>query len=111
MLSALDAEFGDLPGATWTRPKGGMFVWLTLPPEYVTSPDSPFLKAALKEGVLYIPGEFGHVAETGDVPRSEARLSFGDAGVDQIREGVRRLRRAAATALRGRTPEPVGVGG
>lgn len=102
MLAALEAEFGDLPGATWTRPKGGMFVWLTLPPEIVTSPDSSFLKAALKEGVLYIPGEFGHVAETGDVPASEARLSFGDATVDQIREGVRRLRRAADAAVRGR---------
>jgi 2-aminoadipate transaminase len=102
MLSALEAEFGDLPGASWTRPKGGMFVWLTLPPEIATSPDSPFLKAALKEGVLYIPGEFGHVAETGDVPTSEARLSFGDANVDQIREGVRRLRRAADAAVRGR---------
>jgi len=101
MLSALDAEFGDLPGASWTRPKGGMFVWLTLPPEIATSPDSPFLKAALKEGVLYIPGEFGHVSETGDVPTSEARLSFGDANVEQIREGVRRLRRAADAAVQG----------
>jgi 2-aminoadipate transaminase len=106
MIAALEAEFGGLPGATWTRPKGGMFVWLTLPPEIVTSPHSPFLKAALKEGVLYIPGEFGHVTETGDVPTSEARLSFGDATVDQIREGVRRLRRAADTAVRGRKPEP-----
>ena len=107
MLIALDAEFGDLPGASWTRPKGGMFVWLTLPPEIVTSPDSPFLKAALKEGVLYIPGEFGHVSETGDVPTSEARLSFGDANVEQIREGVRRLRRAADAAVR--QPEPAVV--
>lgn len=95
MLGALESEFGDLPGTSWTRPKGGMFVWLTLPPEIATSPNSRFLKAALNEGVLYIPGEFGHVAETGDVPTSEARLSFGDANVDQIREGVRRLRRAA----------------
>src|SRR3954470_7507647 len=102
MVAALDMEFGDLPGASWTRPKGGMFVWLTLPPEIATSPDSPFLKAALKEGVLYIPGEFGHVAETGELPTSEARLSFGDANVEQIREGVRRLRRAADAAVRQR---------
>jgi 2-aminoadipate transaminase len=99
MLAALERHFGNLPGASWTRPKGGMFVWLTLPPEISTSPDSPFLKAALDEGVLYIPGEFGHVSD-GDVPTSEARLSFGDATVDQIREGVRRLRRAADIAVR-----------
>jgi 2-aminoadipate transaminase len=104
MVAGLEAEFGGLTGTSWTRPKGGMFVWLTLPPEVVTSPDSAFLKAALKEGVLYIPGEFGHVSETGDIPRCEARLSFGDASVDQIREGVRRLRRAADAAVRyGRT--------
>jgi 2-aminoadipate transaminase len=109
MVAALEAEFGDLPGASWTRPKGGMFVWLTLPPEIVTSPDSPFLKAALREGVLYIPGEFGHVAESGDVPTSEARLSFGDATVDQIREGVRRLRRAADAAVRGPRATASGV--
>ena len=72
-----------------------MFVWLTLPEEMATSPDSPLLKAALKEGVAYIPGEFGHVSEERGVPRNEARLSFGDASPDQIREGVRRLRRAA----------------
>ena len=78
-----------------------------VPPEIATSPDSPFLQSALKEGVLYIPGEFGHVAENGDVPTSEARLSFGDATPDQIREGVRRLRRAADLAVRGREPATV----
>lgn len=99
MMQALDAEFGDWPGVMWTRPKGGMFVWLTLPAEIETSPDGDFVKAALKEGVLYIPGEFGHVSETGDVPKHEARLSFGDATPTQIREGVLRLRKAAESVL------------
>jgi 2-aminoadipate transaminase len=109
MLRALDAEFGDMSGATWTNPKGGMFVWLTLPDEIETSPNSSFLNAALEEGVLYVPGEFGHVSEAGDIPRNEARLSFGDANIDQIREGVRRLRRAADQVVRGRELEPAGV--
>lgn len=97
MVGSLEREFGDWPGVSWTRPRGGMFVWLTMPDEIPTSPGSPFLKAALSEGVLYIPGEFGHVSAAGDIPRTEARLSFGDANVDQIREGVRRLRKAAET--------------
>lgn len=104
MVESLEREFGDWPGVSWTRPKGGMFVWLTMPDEIETSPDSAFLTAALKEGVAFIPGEFGHVSENGDLPRNEARLSFGDANVEQIREGVRRLRRAADSVVRTRNP-------
>lgn len=100
MLSALQEHFGNLPGATWTKPRGGMFVWLTLPEEITTSDNSPFLKAAIKEGVLYIPGEFGYVSETGDVLKNEMRLSYGDAAIPMIREGVKRLRHAADQALK-----------
>jgi 2-aminoadipate transaminase len=100
LVESLDCEFGHWSGVSWTRPRGGMFVWLTLPDEIETSPGSPFVKAALDEGVLFIPGEFGHVPISGDVPHNEARLSFGDANPDQIREGVRRLRRAAETVLK-----------
>ena len=100
MIESLEEHFGDWPGVTWTHPRGGMFVWFTLPESIPTSPGGAFLKAALKEGVLYIPGEFAHVSETGSVRRNEARLAFGDSTIDQIREGVRRLRRAADTAVR-----------
>jgi 2-aminoadipate transaminase len=107
LVDALETEFRDWPSVTWTRPKGGMFVWLTMPEEIPTSPGSPFLRAAMQEGVLYIPGEFGHVSENGDVPRHEARLSFGDAKPEQIREGVHRLRKAAdKAALLVRDPVP-----
>lgn len=98
MVESLELEFGDWPDVSWTTPQGGMFVWLTLPTEIATSPGSVFLKAALKEGVLYIPGEFGHVADRHAIPTNEARLAFGDASVEQIREGVRRLKRAAIVA-------------
>src|SRR5262249_60168043 len=77
MVKALEREFGDWPGVSWTRPKGGMFVWFTLPEEIATSPGSAFLQAALKEGGLYIPGEFGRVSQGGNVPLGEARPSFG----------------------------------
>lgn len=94
MLSALQREFGDLPGARWTRPCGGMFVWLTLPSRVNTGPGGALIQAAIDEGVLYIPGEFGHVGENGPQPTNEIRLSYGDATIEQIEEGVRRLRSA-----------------
>ena len=59
MLASLHAAFSDWPEVTWTRPRGGMFVWLTLPSDIATSEGSAFLKAALAEGVLYIPGSSG----------------------------------------------------
>lgn len=107
MVESLEREFGDWPGVSWTRPKGGMFVWLAMPEEIETSPNSRLLKAALEEGVAYIPGEFGHVAEQGELPRNEARLSFGDASVEQICEGVRRLRKAAESVIQSLTEQPV----
>jgi hypothetical protein len=57
------------------------------------------MQAARREGVLYVPGEFGHVNEAGPAPACEARLSFGMAGPSAIAEGVRRLRAAADNAV------------
>jgi 2-aminoadipate transaminase len=95
MLAALDREFRDLPGASWTVPAGGMFVWLTLD-GVDTGPGGPLVPAALDAGVLYVPGEFGHVPdEARRVPADGCRLCFGVATADQIPEGVRRLREAA----------------
>ncbi len=101
MLESLDREFADVPGARWTVPAGGLYVWLTL--EGVdTGPTGPLVAAALDAGVLYVPGEFGHVPdEDGRIPKDECRLSFGVAEPEQIREGVRRLRTAVRQILPG----------
>jgi len=100
MLAAFDKEFRDVPGASWTIPAGGMYVWLTLA-GMDTGPSGPLVPAALKAGVLYVPGEFGHVPdEHGHVPRNECRVSFGYASPAEIPEGVRRLRLAVDEADR-----------
>lgn len=99
MLSALDEHFGDFPGATWTRPDGGMFVWLGLA-GLDTGPNGALLPAAQKEGMLYVPGEFCHVPdERGNLARHEMRLSYGVESPQRVREAIRRLRRAAELAL------------
>jgi 2-aminoadipate transaminase len=94
MLAALEEEFGDWPGASWTRPEGGMFVWLTLA-GVDTGPNGKLLNAALEEGMLYVPGEFCHMPdEAGYIRRDEMRLCYGVEPPERLREAVRRLRRA-----------------
>ena len=96
MLKALEKEFADFPAASWTVPAGGFYVWLTLD-GIDTGANGPLVSAALEAGVLYVPGECGHVAdESGRVPNNEIRLCFGVATPDQVTEGVKRLRKAVA---------------
>jgi len=96
LLDALEHEFRSWPEVTWTSPAGGLYVWLSFPRCIDTGPESAFMQAALREGVLYVPGQFCYVnGENGQVPAWEARLSFGVATVEQIREAVTRLGRAA----------------
>ncbi len=100
MLEALGEEFGGVEGVTWTRPNGGLYVWLALPPSVNAGPSGPLMPAAFREGVLYVPGEFCYVnGDNGPIPSHEARLSFGVAGPEPIREAVKRLRRAAAATV------------
>jgi DNA-binding transcriptional MocR family regulator len=77
MLAALEKHFA---GATWSRPEGGLFVWLELP----GFPDGrEVLKRA--QGVSAVDGtRFGAVS-------SAFRLSFGFASPDEIEAGVERL--------------------
>jgi 2-aminoadipate transaminase len=97
MLDALDE---DMPEAVrWTRPQGGLYVWVTLPPGIDTGREAPFFRHALDRGVLYVPGEFCFYPEPGrEKPRNCMRLSFGVAPPEKIREGVRRLAAAVADA-------------
>ncbi len=96
-LAALEQEFRDVPAASWTVPTGGFYVWLTLE-GMDTGPAGPLVPAALEAGVLYVPGEFGHVPdENGWVPKNQCRICFGVATLEEIPEGIRRLRKAVDT--------------
>ncbi|AWK87985.1 GntR family transcriptional regulator [Azospirillum thermophilum] len=84
MLAAL-AEFAP-PGVTWTKPEGGMFVWLELP-EGVNG--TALLERAIKEAnVAFVPGSAFHADRSG---QNTLRLSFSVTKPERIREGVRRL--------------------
>jgi 2-aminoadipate transaminase len=104
VLRALDRELGDVPRVGWTRPQGGLYVWLTLPEDVDTGRESDLFRMCVEAGVLYVPGEFCFVRQEGQkVPANHLRLSFGVARPAQIEEGVRRLaacirRQLASTA-------------
>lgn len=85
MLSCLDNHLLDVPGIKWTKPEGGLFLWLTLP-EGMDSDD--MFHAAIQEKVAYVPGSAFYPDE--DDHRS-MRLNFSYASEMQICEGVKRL--------------------
>ncbi len=72
-------------GATWSRPTGGFFSWLTLPPGH----DAMELRtAAIDAGVMYVPGSLFYA---GDGARNEARLSFSLLAEEALETAVVRL--------------------
>lgn len=88
LCSALDAEFSA--HATWTRPTGGLFVWLTLNDTSIDT-TARLHDAIAQHGVAYVPGTPFSV--TGPAPNT-LRLNFSASTPAQLREGVFRLRRA-----------------
>jgi 2-aminoadipate transaminase len=88
MIQALGVHFPA--GATWCRPEGGMFVWVTLP-EHLDA--TALLEDALDAGVAFVPGS-GFYA---NAPRvNTMRLSFATVSVEQIETGIERLGRLLA---------------
>lgn len=94
MLSALDAHWGGRSDVSWFVPKGGLYVWLTLPPGVSAGPGGPLFDVAVREGVLYVPGEFCFPALGEPVQENTLRLSFGVQTPEKIEEGIAALARA-----------------
>ena len=83
MLASLEEHFP--PGATWTRPEGGLFLWVTLPDGLDTT---DLLAKALSRNVAFVPGRAAYLDGRGG---ASLRLNFSGVGEDDIREGVRRI--------------------
>jgi 2-aminoadipate transaminase len=83
MLAAM-AEFFP-PGVTWTRPQGGLFLWLRFPEEVDAK---TVLAQALEQKVAFLTGSACFADGSG---RNTARFNFSNADPERIREGVRRL--------------------
>ena len=68
-----------------TRPTGGMFLWVTLPPHLSAMDLFPL---ALERCVAFVPGPPFHADHTG---QNTMRLSFSNASEAKIHEGIERL--------------------
>lgn len=91
MLAALNEHLRDVAGARWEVPKGGLYVWLRLPPAIEAGLESPLFDEALQSGVLYVPGEYSYAPEGEPVAKNTIRLSFGVQSPARIAEGIRLL--------------------
>ncbi len=81
-------------GARYTRPEGGMNVWVRLPEPLDTA---ALLPRARMEGVAYVPGLYFTVAR----PEPGAlRLSFASLTPDEIRRGLEILGRVVAAEMK-----------
>lgn len=91
MLAALDEFFP--PSVTWTRPEGGMFIWVTLP-SHINS--MALLDEAVAHNVAFVPGAPFYA----NTPQHHTmRLSFVTVSPERIREGVAKLGKLIASKL------------
>ena len=73
-------------GVQWTKPEGGMFVWLTLPQAH---DGADLLSRSLAtEQLAFVPGRAFFPDGSG---RNTIRLSFSNSDEATIREGIKRL--------------------
>jgi DNA-binding transcriptional MocR family regulator len=93
MLSALDERCSRY--ATWNRPDGGFFIWMTLA-EGVDP--KKLAEAARRLGVAYVNGAAFHLDGTG---RNKVRLCFSNVAEADIPEAIMRLGRAMEEASSG----------
>ncbi len=91
MLQAMEREFPD--GIEWTRPEGGMFLWVTLPEGLDAR---VLLERCLEHDVAFVPGssffpEGGH--------ENTLRMNYSISTPERIEEGVRRMAKALRAAI------------
>jgi 2-aminoadipate transaminase len=94
MMQGLEKAFADPScGVRWTKPEGGLFLWVTLP-DWMNAAD--LLKLAVAEKVAFVPGSPFFPLGGG---HNTMRLNFSNATEAQIVEGIDRLGRVVNRAL------------
>ena len=82
MMKCLDEYLGDR--IRYVRPRGGMFIWITLPDEV---PMADYVRRCMERKVTMVPGN-GFLTDT-SAPSQCIRLSYSLPPLDDMREGIR----------------------
>ncbi len=92
MISAMEEMFP--PEVSFTRPEGGLFLWLTFP-EYINGRE--LAKKAIDKKVAFVPGGafYPHPGH-----ENFARLNYSACDEEKIREGIKRLAEVIKEELR-----------
>jgi 2-aminoadipate transaminase len=90
MLSSLDEHMRNLKGVSWTRPEGGLFLWLRLP-EAIDAERLFF--EAVENDVAFVVGTAFYCDGGG---KNAMRLNFSFPTKEDIVEGVKRLAQVIA---------------
>jgi len=80
VIETFEEHLGEI--ATWTRPRGGLFIWVKLPE---TTDMAKLQELAGKHNVGYSTGQAFHVQRE---QLKAIRLAYGSLSVDDIREGI-----------------------
>ena len=94
-MNAMAEELERFPeGVTFTRPEGGLFIWVELP-EALNALE--LLPKAIEKHVAYVPGTH-FFANGGHL--NTLRLNFSNSTIEQIRTGMNALREVFEEALK-----------
>jgi 2-aminoadipate transaminase len=91
MLAALEEHMPE--EANWSKPHGGMFLWLTLPDRIDTK---EIFMTAIKYNVAYVMGKPFHCDGSGS---NTLRLNYSFPSIEQIENGIKQLSRAIKESL------------
>ena len=84
-LQSMEKHFPSELGVKWTKPEGGLFLWVSLPKQIDTM---KLFYEAIKYKVAFVPGEVFY----GENPsKNHMRINFSFASKKQLAEAVKRL--------------------
>lgn len=92
-LQSMEEHFPLETGVTWTKPEGGLFLWVTVPDHIDTN---ELFMEAIKYKVAFVPGEVFY----GENPsKNHMRINFSFASKEHLIEAVKRLAKCVKAQL------------